>query len=215
MGVGDFLKPLGLGGGEGGGLLGLVNIILIALGAMIIIGGILYFFYSKKQWNIKKVYFRLPREIDFVDTKPGQLNLDIKGMVRKEIGKGMYDSKRGVVFVKRKGKKKVALKPFQLAKFLDGDGNLEVIQVGSNEYVPVMPQSYLFYKDDKTNDICCFLNHRTDISESKAWRTSFEREAKSAFSIMGMLREYAPIIAIGLVIFLWGIQMLLLYTRIK
>lgn len=214
MAIGDFLKPMGLGGGAGG-LLDLMNIILIAMGAIVIIGIIVYYFYNLKRWNIKKVYFRLPREVEFL--QEGQL-LDInniRGVVRRELGKGMYDHKRGVVFVKRRRKNKIPLKPFQLSEYLDADGNLEVLQVGANEFIPIMPKSYLFYQDDQTGRLSCFVNHKTDLSASKAWRTSFEREAKSAFSIMGMLREYAPIIAIGLVIFLWGIQMLLLYTRIK
>lgn len=214
MGIGDFLSPLGLGNG-GAGLMGLMNIILIALGAIVIISCIIWYFYNLKRWNIKKVYFKLPREVEFL--KEGE-TLDInniRGVIRREVGKGMYDTRRGVVFVKRRRKLKVPLKPFQLSEYLDADGNLEVLQVGANEFIPIMPKSYLFYQDEDTGEMSCFVNHKTDLSASKAWRTSFEREAKSAFSIMGMLREYAPIIAIGLVIFLWGIQMLLLYTRIK
>lgn len=214
MALNDILGGLNLGIGGAGGLFSLVTMVALAFCGLLVAGGIIWFFNNKKRWNIKKVMFRLPREVQFL--QEGQtLNLnEIKGFIDKEVGKGSYDPKRGVVFLKRKGKKKIAMKPFNISEYLDGSGELEVVQIGSDEYVPVIPRSYMIYQDDDGNT-CALVNLKADMSESRSWKNSFEREAKSAFSIMALLREYAPIIAIGLVIFLWGIQLLLLYNRLK
>lgn len=214
MALNDILGGMDLGIGGVGGVANLVTIVAAAFCGLLLVAGIIWFFYNKKRWNIKKVTFRLPREVKFL--KEGEtLDLNgIRGIVDKEIGKGSYDAKKGVVFLKRKGKRKTPMKPFNISEYLDGSGELEVVQIGSDEYVPVIPRSYMLYEDEQ-GGTCAFVSLKADMSESRSWKNSFEREAKSAFSIMALFREYAPIIAIGLVIFLWGIQLLLLYNRLK
>lgn len=214
MALQDIFGGLDLGIGGAGGIFNLITIVAFAFMALMVIAGIIWFFYNRKRWNIKKVTFKLPREVKFLKEGTSLDINNIRGAIDEETGRGSYDVKRGTVFLKRKGKKKIAMKPFNVGEYLNASGNLEVVQIGSDEYVPVIPRSYMLYEDDDGNT-CALVSLKADVSESRSWKNSFEREAKSAFSIMALLREYAPIIAIGLVIFLWGIQLLLLYNRLK
>lgn len=214
MALGELLGGVDIGTGGVGGFVNLITIIALVFIALVVIAGIVWFFYNKKRWNIKRVTFRLPREIKKLgDGNTPNLN-NIRGVVDKEFGKGCFDSKRGVVFLKRKGKKKIPMKPFEINEYLDANGDLEVMQVGANDYVPIIPKSYMIYTDSNNNS-CAFVNLRADTSDSKSWKESFERQAKNAYSVMSLLERYATAISIGLVIFLWGIQLLLLYNRLK
>lgn len=208
MAFNDLLGYIGLSG-SGGGIVGLVTTVLIALCALGIIIGIIWYVWNLKRWNIK-VNFHLPRNVAYTNG----LELDeMSGDVLFERGKGMYDSKKGVVFVKRKWKRKTPMKPFNINKYLQGNSTLSVVQSGADTFIPIIPKSYLIYEDDQTGERCALLKLKADATESKAWKNSFERDAKTAYSVINLLKEYAPIITIGLVIFLWGLQMLLLYNR--
>lgn len=209
----DFLGSiLGGMGGSGGGIFTLIFVIVLGLGSLALAAGIIYFFWRLKAWNLK-VEFKLPRSIKYMSDK--DINPDeVSGFVDWAWGKGHYDSKTGVVWLKRRGKRKVAMKPFNLARYLQGSNLLTVVQIGADEFRPVIPESYTLYEDEK-GDNMALLRLRTDVSESKAWRTQFEREAKKAYSIMGLLEKYAMAISIGLVIFLWGVQLLIVLNRLK
>lgn len=211
---GDLLGSIGIGGGGGGSnLLTLVWLFAIVIFSFMAIGGIIYFFYNKKSWNLK-VEFKLPRSVKYLREGEDLDVNDVQGFVGAEWGKGCYNARKGVVWLKRKGLKKIKMKPFNITRYLQNK-TLTVIQVGATDYLPVLPESFLILEDENTGEQATVLSIKADTSESKSWKNSFEREAKQAYSIVSMLREYAPIIAIGIVIFLWGIQMLLLYTRIK
>jgi hypothetical protein len=156
----------------------------------------------------------LPRSVKYLKEGGTLSPDDVNGFTDAEWGKGFYNAKTGVVYLKRKGKRKVAMKPFQLSRFLQGQNTLTVIQIGAEEYMPVIPESYLIYEDEK-GDCASLLNVKADISESKSWRVQYEREAKKAYSIMGLLDKYGTWIGIGLVIFLWGVQFVMLYNKMK
>ena len=96
---------IGLGGSAGGNFMS--NIVYILVGFVILIfcaGGLWWFFKKRKQYNIK-VEFKIPRNIKQVKYKDGSIR--IIGTLNKEWGKGFYDAKKGVVYVKKKGKKPV------------------------------------------------------------------------------------------------------------
>lgn len=211
MGLGELFGGMGL---SLGGIGSLITIILIVIIAILIVGSIIYFFWNRKQWNLE-IEFHIPRQVQYL--KPGEI-LDIEAIkcsIDLENGKGAYNTSRGGVFLKRKGKKKVAMKPFNVSKYLFGGNKLKVVQIGSEEYVPIAPQSYVMYEDDKTGEMCALLKLHTDSTTSRPWKSSFERNAKQAFSIMNFFKEHQTMIMIGLVIFLWGIQTLILYNRMK
>jgi len=210
----DFLASLNLGGMfSAGGLFASIKIIIIAVIALCCIIGIIWFFWNKKNWNLK-VEFKLPRSVKYLKEGKTLQPDDVNGFTDAEWGKGFYNSKTGVVYLKRKGKRKIAMKPFQLSRFLQGQNTLTVIQIGAEDYMPVIPESYLIYEDEK-GDCASLLNVKADISESKSWRVQYEREAKKAYSIMGLLDKYGTWIGIGLVIFLWGVQFVMLYNKLK
>lgn len=193
----------------------LILTVMIVICAIIIIGGFFYYIHQRRKWNIK-VEFKLPRAVQYL--KKGE-TLDynnIKGNILTEFGKGMFDTRRGAVFLKRKGKKKISMKPFNINKYLQ-DRYLTVVQVGAEEYVPIVPESFLMFIDDETGDTVSVIQHLTDFSESKAWKSNFERTAKNAYSISDALMQLLtnPFFMIGLVIFLWGLQLLLLYNKIS
>lgn len=199
QGFGSFLG--GFFGGFGG--LGLGNILMMIVVVIMfigVVGAIIWFIFYKKQWNLK-VEVKLPRS-------DGRL-------ISAEWAKGSYNSKKGVVWIKRKGKKKAPMKPFSVQQYLQGDNLLTVVQVGADDYLPVAPMSYEEVEDDKTGEKAAIINFKTDVSSSKAWKNQFERESKSTYSISSWLRENGQWIGIGLVIFLWGLQFLLLYMKIK
>jgi len=211
----------GLFSGGFGGIFGMFEamiwVALVGVPVMAAILGFFYWIHKKRKWNLD-VEFKLPRS-------DGRL-------INAEWGKGHYNLKRGVVFLKRKRKKKIPMKPFNVGKFLQGQKILTVIQVGPEDYKPVLNNSWIEMEQDKPlrdeqgklirdkdNKIiyprAALLRMRVDTSESKAWKNSFERDSKSTYSIMSLLSQYAVPISIGLIIVLWGIQFIVIYTRVK
>jgi hypothetical protein len=210
MAIGDLFGGLSMGFGGFGNL---VTIVLIAMTAIMVVGSIIWYFWNRKQWNLV-VEVLVPRQVQYL--KPGDL-LDIeniKGDVGSEVAKGAYNVKRGAVFIKRKGKAKASMKPFNVNQYLFNQNKIKVVQVGAEEYVPILPQSFLLYEDENGNT-SALLRLKADATTSKAWRSTFERNSKITFSVVNFLRENQTIIMIGLVIFLWGLQTLILYNRMK
>lgn len=195
MALGDLIGSTGFGGG---GFTG--NIITIILGAVVLscCGFALWFFITKKKrWNIK-VEFKIPRNIKKVRMKStGEVR--VIGTINKEWGKGNYNAKQGVVYVKRKGKKPVAMKPFDIKQYLSTGNILTVIQIGIEDYRPVKDESYLEIKDEDGDD-GALINAIIDTSESKSWKNSFEREAKMTYSIKNWIAEHGGLIAMGIVL---------------
>ncbi len=186
--------------GGGGGTVGLALTFAVGFALILLVGGPLsWHFYQKRKWYIQ-CEFKMPRSDGL--------------FIAAEIGKAYYDGKQGVVFVKRKGLKKSALKPFDIKKFLQGEKILTVVQTGINTYVPVLPKSYIEMIDDETGEEAALMQVRVDLSESKAWRSQFEREAKGAYSIESMLLQFLPYAGWGMVIFLNFLGFSILYTRI-
>ena len=197
-GMGELFKGVGLKWGGGGAMDWILALAIGFLTIGIIIGFIIWII-KRKSWNLK-VGFKIPRY-------DGRI-------IGQEIGKGIFSVREGACLVKRKGMKASAMKPFDLKKYLQGANYLEVIQVGADDYRPILPESYVELIDDRTGEKASLLNVKIDTTSNKSWKNSYERERKNAFSIKNFLQEYGGLISIGLVIFLWGIQFLVLYNRI-
>lgn len=183
----------------GGGFTDVITIVLAGLMVGSFVGLILWFIYTKKKWNLG-VEFKIPRS----DGK----------IVYGEWGKGAYDTKRGVVWIKRKGMKKVAMKPFDVKQFLQGKSILTVVQIGATDFRPVLNDSWVEMVDTKTGESAAIMEMKTDLSESKAWRNSFERDSKAAYSVMNLLKDYAPMIGMAIVLLFNFVGFAILYTRI-
>lgn len=194
--------------GEGGGIMGGVSGLLTSVGTIIL--GILalafcgylvyYFAYKRKNWNLN-LEVKIPRSNG--------------GFMDAENGKGNYDERKGVCFVKRKGKKAIPMKPFDVKKYVQGKNTLTVIQVSPGEYIPVLPESFSHLVDDETGEEASVLTLKGDLSKSKAWKNSFEREAKQAYSITNLLKEYLPYIGFGIIIIMNFVGFTILSRSLK
>jgi hypothetical protein len=195
MALGDLIPSFG-----GGGLVGLA--VQMFLGVMVlglITLSIFMWSKNKKKWFITCVVL-IPRS-------DGRI-------INSEIAKATYDAKRGSVFIKRKRKKPVPLKPFDVKRYLLGNDFLSVIQVGIEDYRPVLPESFLDMVDDSTGEEAALMNIKIDTSEQKAWKESFEREAKLAYSLNSILQQYVQYIGFGILFFMIFIGFAILYGRI-
>ena len=194
MGIGDITSKMpGMGPG------GMSNIIYIIIGFAILLVcafGLWWFLKKRKTWNIK-VEFKIPRNIKKVRTKEGTIK--IIGTLNKEWGKGFYDAKKGSVFIKRKGKKAVAMKPFDVKQYLSTGNILTVVQTGIEDYRPIRDESYIELKDIDGGE-GALVQAVIDTSESKSWKNTFEREAKMTYSIKNWIAEHGALVAMGLVL---------------
>ena len=187
-----------------GGLNGLFSkagFILLAILALAFCGYVIYYFvYKKKNWNLK-LEIKIPRSNG--------------GFMDSEEGKGNYDEKKGVCFIKRKGKKPIPMKPFDVKKYVQGKDTLTVIQISPGEYLPVLPNSFSHLVDDVTGEEAAVIKLKGDLSKSKAWKNSFEREAKQAYSITNLLKEYLPYIGFGIIIIMNFVGFTILSRSLK
>ena len=199
MAEGDTLEGL-FGGFSAGSMMPIVIGIFAAVVVFSLVGFFAWWMIKKRiNWNLK-VEFKLPRS----DGK----------MVNSEWGKGCYSTNRGVVFLKRKRRKKVAMKPFDIQKYLQGEKILTVVQIGAEQYVPVLPESFTQLVDDKTGEEAATIKFKVDSTESKSWRNSFERDSKTAYTIMGLLQQYANFIGWGIILFMNFAGFAILYTKV-
>ena len=97
MGLGDLFGSIGFGGGGGF----MTTALAFIFGAVVLSGcgfGLWFFLTKKKRWNLR-IEFKIPRNIRKIRMKDGHIK--IVGTLNKEWGKGHYNAKQGVVYVKR------------------------------------------------------------------------------------------------------------------
>lgn len=213
MGVGDITSFVTGGLGVGGFFGILISIFVIAIPTGLVIIGIFYFFYKKRKWNLN-VEIKIPRGLK--NLKEGEeIDPDkIEGIINAEWGKGSYNTKKGVCFVKRKKRKASPMHPFDIKRYVQGNGILTVVQTGADKYAPVIPESFLQMVDDESGEEAALLKIKMDNSEDTAWRDSFEREAKATYSIMGLLMAYKDYIGWSMILFANFIGFAILYSKI-
>lgn len=214
----DIFGGLFEGGAGAFGILGTMFwVILITVPALAFIFFFFYWLYKKRMWNLD-VEIKLPRS----DGK----------LIGAEWGKGAFDIKRGIVFIKRRKKRKVPMKPFQITKYLQGERILSVVQTGPDTYKPILNESWTemendeplrdehgkITKDGEGNPIhekAALLSIKVDTTESKSWKNYCEREGKAAFSIMSLLREYAPYIGTAMILVANFVGFAILWAKVK
>ena len=189
-------------------------VLYVVLGMIIFVMllGIVAFFYFKKRWNLD-VEFKLTRN-------DGRIT-------NSEWGKGYYDSKRGVVYVKRPGAGKfsggIPIRIFDIRKYIQGDRIITVLQVGPEDFRPVLNDSWTeyisTYKDDKTGEIKevkeAILNIKVDSGLNKAWKSAWDTSAKNAYSIQSILNKFQTPIAIGIVIICCFVGFAILWSKVN
>ena len=191
------------------------SILLYVIGGivlLIIIALITWWFISKKKWNLD-VEFKLTRN-------DGRIT-------NAEWGKGRYDTKKGVVFVKRPGDGKfssgIPIKIFDIRRYLQGSFVLTVLQVGPEDFRPVLNDSWTehieTYKDPKTGEIKevkeSVLNIKVDSGLNKAWKSAWDSAAKNAYSIRSFFTQFQTPIAIGIVLISSFVGFAILYIKIS
>lgn len=184
-------------------ILGIVILIMLAI--------IFVIFYFRKKWNLT-VIFELTRN----DAK----------LTNCEIGKGFYNSKKGVVFVRRptmgKFSSGVAIKIFDIRRYLQSGDILHVLQVGPEDFRPVLVDSWTehvaTYTDDKTGETKevkeSILNIKVDSGLNKAWKSAWDSAAKNAYSIRSFMSQFQTPIAIGIVLICSFVGFSILYSKI-
>jgi LPXTG-motif cell wall-anchored protein len=168
----------------------------------------------------------------FVFKKKNNLDVEFKltrndgRITNAEWGKGNYDAKKGVVYVRRPNMgrfaKGIPIRIFDIRRYLQGDKILTVIQVGPEDYRPVLNDSWTehveTYKDDKTGEIIevkeSILNIKVDSGLNKAWKAAWDSAAKNAYSIRSLLQQFQTPIAIGIVIICCFVGFAVLWTKI-
>jgi hypothetical protein len=202
--------------------------IFVAIFAVTGIGLLIWWGFKRKKWNLK-VEIKLTRS-------DGKTTLG-------EWGKGFYDSKRGVVMIKRpgKGSRAIPMKIFDVRRYMQGPDLITVIQAGPEDYRPVLNDSWTEHvveqpdeenplldeegkhmKDEKGNLLYrmktvkeSILNIKTDTGENKAWRVAWEEAAKAAYTISSFLKQYQAPISIGIVVVCCFIGFAILWTKLS
>ncbi len=213
MALSDVFGAIGSGGGNLFGII-ITSVVIGGIALILAGGGFLYWFF-KKRWNLK-VEIKLPRS----DGK----------LIQGEWAKGFYDAKKGVVIIKRKGVKAVAMQVFDVKKYLQGSDLLTVIQVAPEDYRPVLNESWTEYKiekiDKKTGEIVKDVNGKIvyeklsiidikiDSGLNKAWKSSWDAAAKKAYSLQSFFSQFQTPIAIGIVILSSFVGFAIIWTRL-
>jgi hypothetical protein len=193
------------------GGMSIVWYIILGLIVLIMLAVIIGIFYFRKRWNLQ-VEFKLTRS-------EGRLT-------DAEWGKGYYNAKKGVVFVRRptmgKFSKGIPIRIFDIRRYLQGTSIITVIQVGPEDFRPVLNDSWTehvcTYKDDTTGKIEeikeSILNIKVDSGLNKAWKSAWESAAKNAYSIRSFMTQFQTPIAIGIVIICCFVGFALLWTKV-
>ncbi len=202
--------------------------VFVGIFALIAVGLLVFWALKRKKWNLK-VEIKLTRS----DAK----------ITNAEWGKGFYDSRRGVVMIKRpfKGSKPIPMMIFDVRKYMQGSDLITVIQVGPEDYRPVLNSSWTEHevdyldetnpvKDENGNLILgedgkqmyktktvkeSILSIKTDTGKNKAWRVAWEEAAKNAYTIRSFLTQYQAPISIGIVVVCCFIGFAILWTKLS
>lgn len=208
----DFVKSItdtvgGQFGNAGSWLWWVLGAFIITVISLIILGFAIYIWWNKKKWSLK-VEIKLPRS-------DGRI-------INGEWGKGYFDAKRGVVFVKRKGVKgKIPVKVFDIKEYIQGTNLLTVIQLSPLDMRPVLNHSYTnrlvgyeTIEGKRTPVYDSIMNIKVDNGDNRAWFDSWSSGSKKAFSIQNILNQFQTPIAIAIVLVSCFIGFAILWTRI-
>jgi hypothetical protein len=186
--------------------------VVIGFAILLLVGGLIAFVLLKKKKNLD-VEFKLTRN-------DGRIT-------NAEWGTGFYDAKKGVVFVRRptmgKFAKGIAIKIFDIRRYLQGDKIITVLQVGPEDFRPVLNDSWTEHvqtkTDEKTGEVVEYkesiLNIKVDSGLNKAWKSAWDSTARNAYSIRSFLQQFQTPVAIGIVIICCFVGFAILYSKIK
>lgn len=203
----DLSSVIGaIGKGSGTTVFWIVAIVGIIILALLICGGLFLWFWTKKRYNLR-IEVKMTRS-------DGKITLG-------EWAKGLWNAKRGVLFIKRKGMRQIPLKVVDVRRYLQGSDLITVIQVGPEDYRPVLNDSWtehiVEFEDDKGNIIEqkeSILNIKVDTGLNKPWRSAWESASKRAYSLASFLQQYSTPISIAIVIIALFVGFAIIWTRL-
>ncbi len=206
MAIGDVVNNII----PSGSVVGLyLMMFVIGVVVLIFVGAFGLFIWNKKRWNLK-VEIKLPRS----DGK----------IVNGEWGKGYFDAKQGVVFIRRPGfmQKKIPLKIFDPKRYLQGADLLTVVQLSPVDYRPVRPLSFLEYQikytDDETGEETmvkeAVIDIECDTGADRAWQVAFDAAAKRAYSLQSFFHQFQTPIAVAIVLVAVFVGIAALWTQL-
>ena len=192
-----------------GGTVGLIAMfIIVGIIIVLIMGLISWIIFVRRKWNLN-VEIKLPRSDN--------------NIVNAEWGKGYFNPKRGVVYIKRPGlgSKAIPIKIFDPKRYLQGGSLMTVIQLSPLDYRPVLPKSFLEheieYEDEKTGEKYivneAILKIAVDTGHSKAWSTAFDSASLSAYTIRSFFTQFQMPITIAIVVISVFIGITALWTQ--
>jgi hypothetical protein len=155
------------------------------------------YFLTKKNWNLN-VWVKIARA---------------NGLMMFERAKGRFDTREGVVDIKRKKLKPVTMKPFDVRDFLQGSNNLEVMMLSPTEFIPIIPKSYEIMENSK--QLYALEHIKTDLGGRKTWKNYAERSLKDRFTLAGFMAKHQFAISIVIIMLGMFIGFSILYSRIK
>ena len=204
--------------------------ILIALIVVVVVIAVPSFMsWQKRKWNLN-VEIKLTRSDGAI--------------TNGEWGKGFYDSKRGVVMIKRPGagfKGAVAMKIFDVRRYMQGSDLITVIQAGPEDFRPVLNSSWNThisdYQDEnkpildedgnpmfddggkqmyETTQVReAIINIKTETGKNKAWKVAWDEAARNAYTIKSFLREQAAAISVSVVVISCFVGFAILWTKLS
>lgn len=202
----DFNQILGtISSGTGTSVKWILIIICVILVLCVIIGLFIWWKWSKSKYNLR-VEVKIPRS-------DGQIILG-------EWAKGGFNLKRGVVYIKRDKLKAVAMKVIDIRRYLQGQDLLTVIQVGPEDFRPVLNDSWTSHVVDYQDELGnveqvkeSIINIKIDTGEYKAWKSAWESAAKRAYSLQSFLQQFAVPISIAIVLIACFVGFAILWSR--
>ena len=97
------------------------------------------------------------------------------------------------------------MKPFSINKYLQGTNYLEVLQVGPDDFIPILPKSYTLITkaNAKEGDQTKFalLDIEGDIGERKEWASHASETALNRFTLSNFFKRHETAISIMIIMF--------------
>jgi len=175
---------------------------LIIIVALAVLVGVALWAKKRKKWNLR-IEVKLPRS----DGK----------IINSEIAKGFYDTKAGFVSLKRKGIKSIDMKPFNVSKYLQGTNYLEVLQVGPDDFIPILPKSYTIITKSNAKEgeqkRFALLDIEGDMGERKQWASNAAESAVNRFTLSSFLKRHEMAITLAILIFVMFIGFAVIFSQ--
>lgn len=175
-------------------------------------------YYTRKKWNLK-----------------AEIKLTRSGgrLTNAEWGKAYFNAKRGVVMLKRPGtfQSAIAIPIFDLRKYIQGDNVVTFIQLGPEDYRPVLNNSWEEYENDEpitdkdgkvmvdeggnpVHEKAALMSIRINPGLNKAWSVAWRQAAKQAYSLKSFFTQFQTPIAIAIVIIAVFVGFAIMWSRL-